>query len=266
MKRSRWSTLFFAVIFTFTLNALASGSLTDLEKRRLRYHLENLFNEVDLLLKNKKIDSKDLIKQTKSLENYQIYQHIPLERDLSPLNKSLEQSAVQNHLKLKKFQLSRTSKTPPSPPKSVYTDGPEFHFSQDQIVETLYLHLEVQGTQAKIQEWIKLWPQNVFRLIEPDLKKGTPVMAGIHANLWQVKAHTYRFRKTQFPSLHPRNPRNLLPLWARKDPQAFAQSEPVLWKFVTQIETLIPKTAQLYQTRADFLLNDARLHFFLSKY
>lgn len=104
-----------------------------------------------------------------------------------------------------------------------------------------------------------------MRLTELDSSRGTLAVRKIKPGIWKIHAHAFRFRNLKFPTLVPRNPRSLLPAWARVDFPAFAKAEPVISGFVTRIEALEPKAEPYYRLREEFLVNDARLSFFLSK-
>jgi hypothetical protein len=80
-----------------------------------------------------------------------------------------------------------------------------------------------------------------------------------------VRARSYRFRELRYPRLRPRDPLELLPSWARRQPERFASQEPILWDYVKRIREKIPETPGLYEQRAEFLLDSARMSFFMTK-
>jgi hypothetical protein len=82
---------------------------------------------------------------------------------------------------------------------------------------------------------------------------------------WTLDARAFVFRKIAFPRLVARDPRQLLPGWAKKDPKAFAKAEPALWKLIESTLRLAPQAKPRYATKRRFLLKQAQMEFFLSK-
>jgi hypothetical protein len=265
-----WISIAWAAIF---LGALAPSfaaidpgtakSLADSERASLRYRLENLFNEVDLLVKNQRADISDLRRQEKEIDYLKIYQRIPFQKDLPGLKENLKKSA-------KNFQLQLIAFSPASPvrqglqkssplPRQIFTDQPTFQLTPDHIVDVIPFSVTIAGNEESVQKWIKSWRTEQMRLV--DLRS----LKNLQKGKWRIEAQSYRFRNVQFPVLRPRNPREILPAWAKKNPENFSVAEPLLWSFVTRIEALVPKAKPYYEVRRQFLLNDARIHFFLSK-
>ncbi len=240
--------------------------LTDSDRASVRYHLENLFNEVDLLIKNQKINRADVKRQERDFADLKIYERIPFQGDLAGLKETLTQSAEKFQLKVKDFKLVRFSGPGKPIPQWIYTDQSEFHLSEDQLVELIYFQLKTTGTLKMITQWTQSWPNHQMRLTELDGGLSIkPIQKG-NEKLWIIRGHAFRFRKIQFPTLVPRNPKDLLPPWARIDPETFSKSEPFLWNFVKKIQILVPKTRSCYENLEQFSLNDARMTFFLSKF
>src|SRR5688500_16707694 len=135
--------IFLLVILFLIVSPIAQGGiepkktspLTQKEKHSLRYHLENLYNELDLLIKNRRADLADLLRQEQEISMLKVYERIPLERDLDGLQQLLKQSA--KNLSISHFKVVRYSPSPAPPPKAVYTSDRAFHFSQAQLVEQI---------------------------------------------------------------------------------------------------------------------------------
>ena len=256
------------LLFSAT-QALASPSaparLTPVERDTLRYHLENLFNEVDLLVKNQRADESDVQRQEREFQGLQVYERIPFQENLTELKSQLAGSASDHGLILERIAITHRSQEGGKVPSSIYTDNSGFHLKPGQVVQTLDVRAVVKAkTPAELENWVHGWKSDVLRLVEPSGTESScyhPLGTGEYA----VSAIAYRFREEKFPTLVPRNPMELLPGWARRDPDSFARNESLLWDFVKKIQALEPKTPPLYRNRERFLLNDARYEFFLKK-
>jgi hypothetical protein len=234
-------------------------TLTATERSSLRYHLQNLWSEMDLLVRNQETDEKDLRRQDREFALFRVFDRIPFEPRIPELKKELSTSAQKYGLEISLLQIQRNLKEPPAPPKEIYTDKRPFHFSKEQLYETLRLKISGRGSIKDVQRWLDSWDDILLRYVEP-LGPITRTPRG-----WQVQAAAYRFRNVNFPRLKPRDPVTLLPAWARKDPGAFAQAEPQLWNYVTRIRAKTSEAELPYENRRKFLLNAARMSFFLSK-
>lgn len=254
------------LLITHPLTPLTpSLQLTSAERDQLRYHLENLHNEVRYLFRHEKQDNKDMEHQEKDMQEWRLFERIPMERDIDGLAGALKQSAHEEQIHISQFRITHYSKMDKPIPQWVYTYGHTFRPSPDQLVEKIYFHLKVKGEQKKVQTWAENWPQSILRIVDLDQPTPLPVKKKGSSNEWMIQAHAYCYRQIRFPTLKPRTPQMILPKWANKNPKSFAQQEPLLWSFVEKIEKLIPKTAPLYKNRSRFWLNDARMDFFLSK-
>ncbi|MEO7164418.1 MAG: hypothetical protein ABI041_15965 [Bdellovibrionia bacterium] len=228
-------------------------SLSTRERDSLRYHLENLYNEVDLLIRNQRVNYFDLQKQERDLVTLKVFERIPFDHEPITLRESLRKSALESGIIITYFEYLPISQITLSLPRFVYTNS-SFHLREDQLVEKIKFVMRVEG--PNVRKWTESLPQTLMRYIKVD--RVEPV-----GKSWRVIAHAFRFRIIQFPQLKPKEPLSYLPTWAQKNPTQFAQAEPTLWTFVKRIENLTPKTPLLYVTRGKFFLNDARLNFFL---
>jgi hypothetical protein len=233
--------------------------LSTRDRSFVRYHLRNLWSEMDLLVRNRQADERDLRRQDREFTLFKVFDRIPFEPRTAELKKELSDSAGKFRLAVKKIEIEREEDHPPAPPKTVYTDKLPFHFSKKQLCETLHVTIEGKGSLANVKKWIQEWDDVLLRFVEP-LSKPIRTKQG-----WRIKAATYRFRDVAFPKLNPRDPMSLLPGWAQQNPEAFAQKEPELWSYVTRIRARKQDAEILYENRRKFLLNAARMSFFLSK-
>ena len=262
-------TLAFPLCFLFcasltSSNNLHAGSLSDFERDRLRYKLETLFNEQDLMVRNQKSDRSDLNRQQREFEVLKVLQRIPFKEEIAGLRSELNASAREKKLKVLSFQpLPRTQRANPQLPDSVYTDQqPRFRLNDQQLVETISFRVTVEGEEGSVKEWIASWPDDQMRLTEAE---GAPRPRKGGKNRWSIRARAFRFRDIKFPSLKARDPKELLPQWARRDPESFARQEPLLWRLVEKIHAVAPKARPLYRQREDLILNSQRMSFFVSK-
>ena len=227
------------------------GNIQTSERDSLRYHLENLRNELRLLIKNQKVDRADLDKQKRDLTMLKVYDRIPLERGLTGLEKDLTHGAKNQGLKLTGFNVILLSKSQQKIPPSLTTNQTSFHLSHDQIVETIYFEFQLKGPASVIQSWVNGWSDSQKRIIE--LNPGESVAPLVHPH-WRVQAHAYRFRPIRFPQLRARIPE-----------KASVKGDPFLLNVIHEIQELSLNSPPLYAIHEQFLLNDARLTFFLSK-
>lgn len=254
------------LLLNFNLLGQTEHSLKPSEKASLRFHLENLSNEIDLLIRNQKIDRSDVKKQERDFANLRTLERIPLKRNIPSLKSELIESAKPLNLQLQHMETTGYSPPGKKIPSLVLTSDPPFRLNEDQLVEKIQFTITVQGTEDQLNEWVHHWPNQLIRYVEFESKKERrPIHSKAAKPIWILKAHTFRFREIRFPKLRPKNPRDLLPAWAKQNPGAFSAQEPVLWSFVKKIEQLAPQATPCYDIRSQFLLNDARLSFFLSK-
>jgi hypothetical protein len=240
-------------------------NLSPQERENLRYRLEGLYNEVDLLVQNQKVDQSDVRRQEREMAALKVYERIPLRADAPGLKRSLGESAKSYGIRIEAVQLRRSRRPAPAAvPSSVYSDA-RFRLSQDQLVEEIPFRVVFSGDRARARDWVRAWPADQMRLAEPVAGYDNFAVEPAGRGRWAVEARAFRFRATRFPRLRPRDPAALLPAWARRRPGDFARAEPVLWSFVTRARRRIPLTPSLYAGRSRFLLNDARMSFFLAK-
>lgn len=242
----------------------ATPRLSPVERERLRFRLERLFNEADLLIRNSAASRADVARQERDARELRMMERIPFREDLTALRRSLAESAASTGVRLERLRAGPPPPRPAPPPRELGTERARpFRLSPEQVAEELPLRLEVRGERASIERWIARWKDEILRLVEPAGE--FPLERGKKGG-WIVHARAYRFRPgLEFPRLRPPDPLTLLPSWARKDPAAFARLEPELWRLVQKTRAAVPRARTHYKNRRQFLLNDARLSFFLSK-
>jgi hypothetical protein len=263
----RVALLLFPLLFA-TQNLFAAATQLTLEERdRLRYRLETLFNEQDLLIRNRKVNQSDVARQQKEFETLKVFERIPFHEDTAELKNGLLEHAREYHLEVLQIQtLPRRGKAGLPIPQTVYSDTrPIFRLTPDQLVEEIPFWLVIKGEKAEIQNWVGGWRENLHRLSEIE-GEPTPVHPGkAGKQAWKIQAHAFRFRDIKYPTLIPRDPVERLPTWARKNPEAFAKAEPLLWCFVTRTRAITSEARPLYRTREQLILNNTRMSFFISK-
>ncbi len=243
--------------------------LTESERSSLRYHLQNLLNEEELIIRNHNADLSDIRKQERDFAALKVFERIPFERDVIGLTQSLKESISGNSsnrsLKWIQFKPLGIHTHLTHLPREVVTNETPFRLTSNQLTESIPFQVTLEGKDFDLKQWIKSWPSALMRVIE--LEKLEKINSS-HSSLpqtWTIKAHAFRFRKIEFPHLVPGNPLKLLPHWAQKNPQIFSEMEPTLWNLVQEINTLAPKTLPHYPDRGRLLLNNHRMNFFLSK-
>lgn len=238
--------------------------LSQQERSQLRFHLENLWNEIHLLVLNQASEERDIRRQEREFQFFQIFDRIPFSQRIQKLREELKSTAKENGIILSKIEVTRRSTQPKPIPQQVYTDTQRFRFSQEQLTETLEIRVIGKGPIESAHRWVESWPKQVIRLVIADTRH--PSDSKVHRldqKSWEIQAHAFRFRSIKYPKLLPRNPLELLPSWARKNPRSFAEEEPFLWSFVTRIQEWKPKAAKAYENRRQFFLNDERMSFYL---
>jgi hypothetical protein len=247
----------------------AGVKLSAEQRDRLRYRLENNSNELELLVLNQGSDKSDLARQKRDVEGLQVYQRIPFKDEIDSLSKQMKSSAEDQNLKLMNLKVIGRSAAPAKKiPAEVKTDE-KFRLTEDQLVEKIQLEAQVTGTKEQVKAWVDSWQEQQMRLVEPKGGYGsypiTPTKSSDGKSAWIVKAQTFKFKEVQYPKLLPRDPLEVLPAEARKNPEAFAAAEPLLWKLIQKSKALTPKAAPMYEAKREFMLNQARMDFFLSK-
>jgi hypothetical protein len=238
-----------------------TAQLKPVERDRLRYRLETLFNEQDLMLRNQRVDIMDVERQERELKMLKVFERVPLREDLSGLRDGLAATARGKGVKVLAFD-----KQPPSRkaslrvPSSIYTDqSPPFRLTDDHVAERTSFRVVVQGSEGAVRDWLNAWPEEQLRLVMFDYRRSTG------NSKWEVYGHGYRFRDIRFPKIQTRDPIELLPSWAQADPQRFAQEEPMLWKLVSKIQAVTPQAKPLFKNREALMLNGARMAFFMNQ-
>jgi hypothetical protein len=247
--------------------AISKPVLSPEQRNTLRYELQNLSNEMELLIRNQKSNEADIRRQEMDFSVLKVYERIPFTRDIKNLNQDLRKSASTLQIKVLNVHVTHYSKMGKKIPLTISARQPPFHFSQDQLVEAIYFIATVNApSQEAIKHWIQSWPTEQMRLVEPDYTEAhQPLIHQIRSHTWEVNTRAFRFRNVHYPTIIPRKAKALLPRWAQKSLFTFANQEPLLWNLVTQIEALSPEAKPHYRERGQFYLNDDRMNFFLSK-
>lgn len=243
----------------------SSQALKPREREALRYKLESIFNETDLLIQNQTSDKADSRRHDLDARALKVFERIPFEDDLEGLRKQLQESATRFGLKLQDVQFLPRPKPAPVP-SELKTDDPRIRLKGEQVAERIPFRARVSGDRAKVREWIASWQTEVLRLIEPKGGYGQfPIQAASASGQWNITAQAFKYRRIEFPKLIPVDPLEVLPKWAKKDPQAFAQAEPKLWSYVARTQELAPQARPLFDAKRDLLLKEARMEFFFQK-
>ncbi|MGK5082364.1 hypothetical protein WDW37_03585 [Bdellovibrionota bacterium FG-1] len=258
-------------------SANAQCHLTEDEHSRIRFKLEVLFNESELLLRNHRADLSDIRHQEREFKTLRVFERIPFEDDahdthdthdtrhIQDLKAELAQSAQARGLRLiaLKPEVKRTARFSKTP-AWLYSDQlSEFRLSNSQIADETHFHLVVTGGKSKVLQWIQHWPEELLRLTQ--LVDSPNSIRSLGPSRFQISAKTFHFRKTSFPKLILRPPLELLPPSSRHSPDCLAQKAPVLWTLIDRIQDLRPKTKDLYSTREQLMLNSARMSFFTAQ-
>ncbi len=248
-----------------TLNLAQSSTqiLSDSQRRSLRYHLENLYNEFDLLIRNQKVDAADLAKQGRTIAALKIYERIPFSPQLDTLKKQLTESAQEAQIRLLEFKLCKPAAYASAPmPKTLSHRDGFFRPKPQQLAQEIPFQIRVSGTPAHIEAWTRSWKENLMRLVEVErLDRASSSQQGQYV----IRAHAFQFKNVKFPKIIPPQANDYLPQWAKTNPDYFSQQEPILWSFVTRSEKLRPLTPPLYEKRGQFFIEGGRIEFFLSK-
>lgn len=265
---SRWhKTLPF--VFASTLigfqsaHASSASAITPAEHDRLRARLERIYYEQDLMIRNQKVDRSDVKHQEQEFEALKVFERIPFREDIPGLRASLTRSSEERGLKLKEFSLRPVlhKKVPTIPSRLRSDEDPNFKLTDEQITASIPFEAVVEGNPGAVQAWIRSWPEDQMRIAVPDEAAPRQVRPG----QWAIRAHAFKFREAKFPTLEPREPLELLPRWARQNPDRFAQAEPILWSYVTRTHAISSEARPLFSLRQQLLLNGARMSFFVSR-
>ncbi len=258
-----------ATALAFAATPAFPQSLSDTQRRSLRYHLENLYNEFDLLIRNKKVDQADLAKQQRTISALKIYERIPFSPRLSDLKKELLNSAKEAKLSVSRIVILPTPPESHPPMPKTHRVGDHFFRPQpNQFVQELPFQLFVQGSKEQVDAWTRSWKEDLLRLVEREELKELEPHRSLDRSVqvhYVIRAHAFQFKKVEFPKIIPPRARDYLPAWANSHPDDFSRTEPTLWSFVTRSEQLRPLTPPLYETRGRFFMEGARIDFFLAK-
>lgn len=233
--------------------------LSEKERSVLRHRLENIWNEVHLMVRNENSAKIDFDRLQREMRQFRVLERIPLRDNLDGLKEELELSIRSHGLGLTSFKVIGRSRSADVPPE-LFTDSGRFRLSEKQLVEETRIEIRGKGKIDQVYRWISDWKEDLLRVIEP--VKSPEQRAG---ETWRLQIRAYRFRDIQFPRLKPRDPMQLLPNWARKNPDRFAEQERLLWSLVVKTREMIPKSESAYQMRGKFLLEGARMSFFIKK-
>jgi len=238
-------------------------ALSSREKDLLRSRLERIYYEQDLMIRNQKVDRSDVKHQEQEFNALKVFERIPFREDIAGLRASLEQSSQEQGLKLGRFKLRpKTSKKPSAIPSKMYSDeNPNFKLTNEQLAESIPFEAVVQGNLDAVRAWIHSWPEDQMRIAVAEEPSPRP----LGENRWEIHAHAFKFRETRFPTLEPREPLEVLPNWARRHPDRFAQAEPVLWSYVERTHAISSQARPLFELREQMLLNSARMSFFVAQ-
>ena len=213
------------------------------------FRLNQIFNELDLLIRNQRADRADVLHQKRDIEGLKVYERIPLQENLSGLERELFESTRRSGLKLGRVRVLEHSPEPEKPPEEIFTDR-SFHLSADQLARSMTLEIDVKGAQKNVESWMTSVQDNQMRLVKVLDKK----LKG-HGVVWKLRLKSFQFRDIVFPKLRPRDPKEVLLLCSEPDS--------VLKNLAKKAQALIPRAAPFYENRREFLLNQARLEFFI---
>lgn len=248
------------VAFLTSSTALAAPNPPSTWTAERRTQIQNrlfvLWNELDLAVRNHRSNESAVERQEREFRMFRVFDRIPLRDELHGLEAELNRIGARFGISGVRVKLLRREAPASRIPRSVFVDG-AFRLAPDATAETLQLQLAGTGTREALLNFVRSWDETVTRLLVPEEPRG-----GLR---WTLSANAYRFRDVRFPKILPREPRALLPGWARTDPKRFADLEPELWRRVEAIEALIPSAKEAYPVRERFLLNSARMSFFLAK-
>lgn len=264
------------VQFKNDASTLSRKKLTPQEQESLRFHLENLYNELDLLFRNEKVDQLDLVRQERELALLKVFERIPFQVDKKGFEKSLKKSVQSPFIKIHYIRWDKLSaqqmKVEDKVPKKIYSDQTSLAIRDAQIVEEIPFECIVTGPRGDLVSWIKSWSNIIIRIIEFESIKLKPLPTFIAdskstdhitgVKKWTIRAKIFRFKEIDYPRIVPRNPRKFLPSWANSDFDSFSKSYSKLAEFVTEIEELTPKAKTQYIRRERFFLNQLRYSLF----
>ena len=242
-------------------------ALSHVERDRVRFHLENAYYEAQLLIRNHELNHRDLERQDRELQGMGVYDRFPLSENLADLQDQFRDSARDSGLRFESLaprpapREKTVAKAPePKMPDHIFTADRDFHLTETQLVQEIPVSLRVRGEGPEIERWIANWPRKLLRWVEA---RGKPHRQ--RDGDFEIAAVAYRFRPLHYPKLDFRDPLAYLPDWAQKDPSRFAREAPDLWARLEGARALFPQARPYLGDRERFLLNDARISFYLRK-
>ncbi len=244
--------------------------LDPLQREALRWNLQNQVDGAELLVRNRVADHKDLERQRSDFSNLRVYDRFPLQPEVEKLRSEMTVSAASSGLKLTSLTLLPGAKRPKPVPAVLDFEMKHFTLTDDQIVQEMPIRVVVEGSgSAVIEAWMRGWRRDQLRFVEAKTGAKPRAVKKPGPQRWEVDALTYHFTPVRFPEIRFQDPIHMLPTWAQKDPQSFAQQEPQLWNLVARGRGLIPQAhspaLETVEERREFLLESARLSFYLSK-
>ena len=226
----------------------------------IRFHLENLYNEETLLIKNHRVNLKDVKKQERDFKGLHVYERIPITKNTQDLQEQIQESAKEVGIQLLEIRfLPQPQETRSKLPDHILSNDRNFHLQGNQIADEIPFQLCLSGDSKKIQTWITSWNDQIMRYIEP---RGEP---RVTAQGTVVKGAAFHFKDLKYPRIEAQDPMHFLPESLRSTPNLFARQEPKLWEKLVQTKKIIPEAAPYYSDMEQFQLNDARMTFYISK-
>lgn len=233
---------------------------------RIKYKLTNLKNEMELLIKNKKTNELDLKKIENEFKNFKIYEFIPIEFYEKDFEKKLELSLREFHLNLNKIQVLSKSKMKKKPPAFLYSDTPQFKLKENQLTQEIKIKILLSGEPSQLQSWLK--KENLSFLFQPLSLPAFPKQTSLPGQKemnqenqsLEIIGKTWVFRKITFPKITPRNPHTLI-----KKVKLSPKNLEELKLLASEIDKKTKLALPLYHNQEKFLLESARMSFFLSK-
>jgi hypothetical protein len=260
----------------------SSPTLSESERSSLRFRLENIWNEVDLTVRNSNADKKDVQRQEREFKALQVFTKFPLASanatKPAAVNADIKKSLQRFGLQLSESKILDSSKPDRPIPAVMPPDAQGFHFTEDQLAQKLRLELTLTGTKKQLQEWMNSWNAAIEpeSQVKPAATAPTPYMEWdpaalttlpemLSENQWKVHVLAYYFRDIQYPKLQPQDPMQILPDWAKQNPDLFKAQEPLLWGLIEKTKATAPQSLPGYEVKGRFQLNAARMSFFTSK-
>ena len=199
-------TLFFAILFVTLSTAVASlqpESLNDSDRSGLRYRLENLFNEVDLIVRNHRTDELDLVRQSQTIQGLKIYERIPFQARTEEIREQLSDSAEENGFKIRAFKLLGVNhgQDIPPVPTELYTDQKGFQLSPEQIAEPIRFRVTVEGDKERIRTSVRDGPRTSCDSWNPKAALARRFFSRLEADAGKLKPGRFATETCASPDL-----------------------------------------------------------------